>query len=111
MVLLADKPELNLPSGRCVSECCAASCKTCDFGSDSRLFIGPVAGACVARLPVQGITKKRMKQIVQTGVFHIYPAFCTVTASGSDRRPAAGSFFCFGSRRLRLRFPSTTDPP
>lgn len=89
----------------------AAHLKRLGFGVVLRLFVGLLAGASEKHLPVHNITRKQITRIVQEGVSRMYPAFCTVTASGSIRRPAAGSFFCFGLCRLRLRFPSATDPP
>src|SRR6187402_1497268 len=111
MVLLTHITILNLSTTRCSSELGTGSLETFGFGADLRLFAQLSVGMSELGLPVHGISRKRMKRIVQAGVSHRYPAFCTVTASGSYRRPAAGSFFCFGWRRLRLRFPSTTDPP
>jgi len=35
-------------------------------------------------------------------VSRLYPAFCSVTASGQYRRPAASSLFCFGNAALRV---------
>jgi hypothetical protein len=111
MVLLTHKPEPNLPTGRCAPEHGVGRLKTCGCGAHLQLFTELLVGASELSLPVISIARKRMKRIGQAGVSHMYPAFCTVTASGSYRRPAAGSFFCFGLRRLRLRFPSATDPP
>ena len=111
MVLLTHNTELNLSTGTSVHEHGVLRLKTFGFGADLRLSAESLAGANEPHLPVDGIARKWMRRIVQSGVSRIYPAFCTVTASGSIRRPAAGSFFCFGIRRLRLRFPSATDPP
>src|SRR6185437_12240576 len=111
MMLLTHNAESNLSTGRCAPEHGAGRLKTFGFGADLRLFTESLVGASEPDLPVHSIARKRIKRIVQAGVSRMYPAFCTVTASGSNRRPAAGSFFCFGSRRLRLRFPSATDPP
>jgi hypothetical protein len=36
-----------------------------------------------------------MKRIVLACVSRMYPAFCTVTASGLFMRPSASSLFCF----------------
>ena len=103
--------EPNLSAGRNALEHGTGRLKTFGFGADLGLFTQPLMGTSEPDLPVRGIASKRIKSIVQAGVSNMYPAFCMVTASGSNRRPAAGSFFCFGSRRLRLRFPSATDPP
>src|SRR5665213_1533579 len=111
MVLHTHKSELNRSTGRYAPEHRAGRLKTLGFGADLRLFAEPLVGVSELCLPVHSIARKRTKRIVQAGVSRMYPAFCTVTASGSYRRPAAGSFFCFGLRRLRLRFPSATDPP
>ena len=111
MVLLTHNTEQNLSTGRCAPEHGAGRLKTFGFGADLRLYAESLVGMSEPRLPVRRIVRKQMKRIVQAGVSRMYPAFCTVTASGSYRRPAASSFFCFGLRRLRLRFPSTTDPP
>jgi len=111
MVLLTHNTEQSLSTGRCALEHGAGCLKALGFGADLRLFAESSVGTSERYSPVHCIVRKRMKRIVQAGVSHMYPAFCTVTASGSNRRPAAGSFFCFGSRRLRLRFPSATDPP
>ena len=89
----------------------AGHLKTFRLEAHSRLFVELLAGAIELDLPVQSFARKQIVRIVQAGVSRMYPAFCTVTASGSIRRPAAGSFFCFGLRRLRLRFPFATDPP
>ncbi len=111
MVLLTHIAVLNLSTRKCASELGTGSLKTFGFGADLPLFVQLLVGMSEPLLPVHGIPRKRTKRIVQAGVSHSYPAFCTVTASGSYRRPAAGSFFCFGWHRLRLRFPSSTDPP
>jgi hypothetical protein len=111
MALHTHSTKLNRSTGKCALELGAGRLKTFGFGATLRLFAGLLAGPSELHLPVHSIARKRMKSIVQAGVSRIYPAFCTVTASGSIRRPAAGSFFCFGMRRLRLRFPSATDPP
>ncbi len=111
MVLLTHKPKQNLSTERYVLEHSAGHLKTLGFRADLRLFAESSVGTSEPSSPVHGIARKRMQRIVQAGVSRMYPAFCTVTASGSNRRPAAGSFFCFGLRRLRLRFPSVTDPP
>jgi hypothetical protein len=103
--------EPNHSTRKCTLELGACHLKTFGFGANLWLFAGPLAGASEPHLPVRSIARDRMKSIVQAGVSRIYPAFCAVTASGFIRRPAAGSFFCFGVRRLRLRFPSATDPP
>ena len=126
MVLLTHNTEPNLPTGRCALEHGTGRLQTLGFGADLRLYAEPVVGTSEPRLPVHSITRKRTKRIVQAGVSPMCPAFCTVTASGSNRRPAAGSFFCFGfhptTQQSRagdpgltppcgLRFPSATDPP
>jgi len=111
MVLLTHIAVRNLSTTMCASELGTGGLETFGFGADLRLFAQLLVGMSEPLLPVHGIPRKRMKKIVQAGVSHRYPAFCTVTASGSYRRPAAGSFFCFGWGRLRLRFPSATDPP
>ncbi len=111
MALLTDIAVLNLSTRRCAYEHGTGCPETSGFDADLGLFAQLLVGTSEPSLPVHGIPRKRMTRIVQAGVSHSYPAFCTVTASGSYRRPAAGSFFCFGWRRLRLRFPSTTDPP
>jgi len=90
----------------------AGHLKTFGLEAHSWLFVELLAGASELHLPVHSIAMKRIARLVQAGgVSGMYSAFCTVTASGSSRRPAAGSFLCFGLRRLRLRFPSATDPP
>jgi len=111
MVPFTHNTEQNLSTGRCAPERGEGRLKAFGFGADSRLFAESSVGTSERCSPVHCIVRKRMKRIVHAGVSSIYPAFCTVTASGSNRRPAAGSFFCFGLRRLRLRFPSATDPP
>jgi hypothetical protein len=111
MVLLTPNTEPNLSTGRCASEHGADRMKTLGFGANVRFFAKPLVGASERCLPVDSIVRKRTQRIGQVGVSRMYSAFCTVTASGSIRRPAAGSFFCFGLRRLRSRFPSATDPP
>ena len=40
-----------------------------------------------------------------------YPAFCTVTASGLNRRPAARRSSASTASPFGLRFPSAMDPP
>lgn len=111
MELLTHNSELNLSTGKYAREHGADHLKTLGFGADLRFYPVLLVGTGELQLPARSIARKQTKSIVQAGVSHIYPAFCTVTASGSNRRPAAGSFFCFGLRRLRLRFPSATDPP
>jgi hypothetical protein len=111
MVLFTHKSQPNLPTRTGAPEHGAGHLKTFVSGANLWLFAESLVGVSEPRLPVHSIAKKRITRIVQAGVSRMYPAFCTVTASGSYRRPAAGSFFCFGLRRLRLRFPSATDPP
>ncbi len=126
MVLLTHNTEPILSTGRCALEHGAGRLKTVGFGVDLRLYAGLLVGSSEPRLPVHSITRKRTKRIVQAGVSPMYPAFCTVTASGSIRRPAAGSFFCFcfhpTTQQARagdpgiappygLRSPSAMDPP
>jgi hypothetical protein len=111
MVLVTHNTELNLSTGKRAPEHGAVQLKTFGFGTDLQLSADSLAEANEPHLPMDGIAWERMRKIVQAGVSRMYPAFCTVTASGSIRRPAAGSFFCFGLRRLRSRFPSGTDPP
>jgi len=110
MELRTDKPSLNTSTIGCGFELDKAGTKTFGIGTRLRSSSESLAGLTELRLPAACIARKR-KRIVPAGVSRIYPAFCTVTASGSYRRPAAGSFFCFGYRRLRLRFPSAMDPP
>jgi hypothetical protein len=111
MELHTHNPERNLLTEKRALERGAGNLKTLGFEADLLLFVGLLARASELHLPVHSIARKRVARLVQAGVSGMYPAFCTVTASGSIRRPAAGSFFCFGLRRLRLRFPSATDPP
>ncbi len=126
MVLLTHNTEQNLSTGRCAPEHRVGRLKTFGFGANLRHFAESSAGTSEPCSPVSGIVRKRAKRIVQAGVSPMYPAFCTVTASGSIRRPAAGSFFCFGfhptTQQARagdpgiappcgLRFPSAMDPP
>jgi hypothetical protein len=40
-----------------------------------------------------------------------YPAFCTVTASGLNRRPAARRSSASTTSPFGLRFPASPDPP
>ena len=40
-----------------------------------------------------------------------YPAFCTVTASGLNRRPAARRSSASTASPFGLRFPASPDPP
>ena len=96
MVLLTHNAEQNCSTGRCGPEHRSGRLKTFGFGAHLRLYADSLVGTSVPCSPVYGIARKRMERIVQAGVSRMYPAFCTVTASGSNRRPAAGSFFCFG---------------
>ena len=96
MVLLTHNTEQNLSTGRWAPEHGAGRTKTCGCGADLLSFPRPLVGVSEPDLPLRRIAGKRTKKIVQAGVSRMYPAFCTVTASGSIRRPAAGSFFCFG---------------
>src|SRR5579872_2739355 len=102
MGLHTHKTEPSHSTGRCAPEHGLSLLKMLDFGADLRLFSRPSVRANEPLLPIHSIVRKWMERIVQAGVSRTYPAFCTVTASGSNRRPAAGSFFCFGLRRLRL---------
>lgn len=111
MVLHINKSRLDRSTERCAREHRGGRSKTFGSGADLRFFMQPLVAASEPKLPIHSIARKQTKRNVQAGVSRQYPAFCTVTASGSYRRPAAGSFFCFGFRRLRLRFPSSTDPP
>lgn len=111
MELHTHNTESNLSTEECDLGHGAGHLKTFGLEAHSGLFVELLAGASELHLPVHSIARKRIARLVQAGVSGMYPAFCTVTASGSIRRPAAGSFFCFGLRRLGLRFPSATDPP
>ena len=111
MVLLTHNTKQNSSTGKRGPEHRAGRLKTFGFGAHLGLYTEPLVGKREPCSPVHGIVRKRTKRIVQAGVSRMYPAFCAVTASGSYRRPAAGSFFCFGLCRLRLRFPFATDPP
>jgi len=105
------KSELNLLVFGCALERGCARLMACHCGANSRPLSGVSGTKSGTGLPATSITGKRMERVVQHCVSRIYPASCSVTASGPIRRPAAGSLFCFGSAAYRLRFPSSTDPP
>jgi len=85
-------------TGECALDQGASHLKTFGFGADMRLFAEPLAGASELCSPVHSIARKRTKRIVQAGVSRMYPAFCTVTASGSKPTPG-------GRLVLLLRLP------
>jgi hypothetical protein len=111
MVFLTHETELNRTTGRCALERSGRCLKTCDFGSGFHLLAEGLVGTSERYLPVFGIARKRVKQIVQAGVSCTYSTFLHGHSFGASPTPCGSSFFCFGLRRLWLRFPSATDPP
>ena len=80
-------------------------------GSEMPLFARRPGGKSGSGLPVGCIGGKRQECLVLPGVSHINPASCSVTASGSIRRPAARRSSASATPPCGLRFPSSTDPP
>jgi hypothetical protein len=105
----------NDERGICVSERGSAKKKTGKCGVGTRLFVEGQVGRSESGLPGNGIRVKGRVASVLTGVSHINPAACSVTASGPNRRPAArrSSAFTdsveilFGSAPKRF----ATNPP
>jgi len=79
-----------------------AELKPDGYGCEMRFFAQRLGEESGSGLPVDSIAMKHWSRIVLKRVSHIYPASCSVTASGSIRRPAAGSLFCFGYAALRV---------
>ncbi len=111
MVLHTRKTEPNHSTGRCASEHGASLLKTLGFGADLRLFSGPSVGANEPLLPVHSIVRKRMERIVQAGVSRIVSRFLLGLGFGVYPTPGGRLVLLLRLRRLRLRFPSATDPP
>ena len=87
----------NKPScRRCVFERDHAEQKTREFVCDMRLFAGGLDGESESGLPVDCIGGKRMSSLFSRVSPTTNPGSYSVTASGANRRPAAGSLFCFG---------------
>jgi hypothetical protein len=86
----------------CALECANTERKTGEYECEMRFFAPRSGGRRGYGLPVVYLARKRLSRIVLKCVSHIYPASCSVTASGSIRRPAAGSLFCFGYAALRV---------
>src|SRR5579884_578534 len=109
MALHAPGTASNPAPSRCAPQH-GDSCRKADaFGDDLRLLFDSVAQESERRLPVHGITRKQMKRIVLACVSRMYPAFCTVTASGLFMRPSASSLFCFyGFQRIFREAPHRT---
>ena len=103
MVLHTHKSGLNRSTGRCAPEHRAGRLKTLGLGADLRLFAEFLVGTSEPCSPVHCIVRKRTKRIVQAGVSRMYPAFCTVTASGSKPTPGGRLVLL-----LRLAPPSVT---
>jgi len=100
--LLGNAVAKKAQSPTCAFERDCAELKTDEYGCEMRFFASRSGGRSESGLPVDGIARKRWSRIVLKRVSHIYPASCSVTASGSIRRPAAGSLFCFGYAALRV---------
>jgi hypothetical protein len=109
--LLAINSELSLSSSGCVPKRGCAALRLCHLAGMMPLSLGTGNSEIEAGLPFDPIDRKRHERIVQRRVSNIYPASCTVTASGSIRRPAARRSSASASLPYGLRFPSTTDPP
>jgi len=92
----------HLHPGR-VSEHGHAEPKMSESGCDMPVFARRPGGESESGLPVDRIGTKRS---VLTDVSHTNPASCSVTASGSFRRPAA----CFRFAALRVTI-SIFDTP
>ena len=92
----------QISPSRCDLESASCERKTSEHGCGMRFLAQRSGERDGSGLPVAGIAKKRLSRIVLKCVSHIYPASCSVTASGSIRRPAAGSLFCFGYATLRV---------
>jgi hypothetical protein len=87
----------NKPScGRCAFERDRAEHQTREYGCDMRLFGGGLDGESESGLPVGSIGGNRMSSMFNCVSPTTNPGSYSVTASGANRRPAAGSLFCFG---------------
>jgi hypothetical protein len=87
----------NKPScGRCAFERDPGEQKTRAYGCDMRLSAGGLDGESESGLP-GGLHRLEADEfIVQPCVSNHESRCYSVTASGANRRPAAGSLFCFG---------------
>ena len=74
-------------------------------------FPGALASEVRSGLGEASAAEKRESDFGPGGVFRSYPAFCTVTASGLNRRPAARRSSASTASPFGLRFPASPDPP
>ena len=101
----------NYPRPGRAFEYYSAEQKTSEIGREMPLFARRPGGKSGSGLPVGYIGGKRQECLVLPGVSHINAASCSVTASGSIRRPAARRSSASATPPCGLRFPSSTDPP
>jgi hypothetical protein len=96
MVRLSPNSEWNLSTSVCAREHGNSYPKTCGFTRhDAGLLAGGLGAEGVPALPVESIVRKRMNSFAVQCVSPLYPASFSVTASGSNRRPAARRFTAF----------------
>jgi hypothetical protein len=81
-------------------------------GSGERPFF-PGALASEVRSGLGELPQPESERVtsVQWDLSVSYPAFCTVTASGLNRRPAARRSSASTASPFGLRFPASPDPP
>ncbi len=100
---LLERDVANMSSPlECALERARTDQKTSGCGDETRLFARRSVGRRDSGLPLECIVRKRRERNVLVRVSHINPASCSVTASGANRRPAAGSLFCFRYAALRV---------
>jgi hypothetical protein len=87
----------NKPScGRCAFERDRAEQKTREYGCDMRLFAEVWTGSVNLDCQWGSIGGNQMSSLFSPVSPTTNPGSYSVTASGANRRPAAGSLFCFG---------------
>ena len=103
----AAKPHLSLNAFSAPS----LSCEERNGSGERPSF--PCASANEVRSGLGELPQPRSERVtsVQWESAVSYPAFCTVTASGLNRRPAARRSSASTASPFGLRFPASPDPP
>jgi hypothetical protein len=103
----AAQPHLSLNAFNAPS----VSCEERNCSGERPSFPGALAGeVCSGLGELQQPISERVTS-VQRDSSVSYPAFCTVTASGLNRRPAARRSSASTTSPFGLRFPASPDPP
>ena len=111
MDLLGLNPTNKPSSGRPAFERDRGEQKTREYGCDMRLSAGGLDGESESGLPVDCIGGKRMSSLFSRVSPTTNPASVLGHCFGGKPTPCGRLALLLRLRRLRLRFPSTTDPP